>query len=136
MFRKYSAEHIGKTAVDATRDYLRMDAPTSDRAMPAPAEGRIVQVAILGRLLFRKVALSGRSPVSTFLIWQVPDLVVLQLGALCYGAATGVETALTKREVTTSFITFMRPRTLPLPVALLTDRLTPRLLRFRFFTQK
>ena len=78
----------------------------------------------------------GRSPVSTFLIWQVPDLVVLQLGALCYGAATGVETALTKREVTTSFITFMRPRTLPLPVALLTDKLTPRLLRFLFFNQK
>ena len=50
MFRKYSAQHIGKTAVDATRDYLIMNAPTSDRAMPAPAEGRIDQVAILGRL--------------------------------------------------------------------------------------
>ena len=50
MFRKYSAQHIGKTAVDATRDYLSMNAPTSDRAMPAPAEGRIDQVTILGRL--------------------------------------------------------------------------------------
>ena len=45
----------------------------------------------------------GRPSVSTFLIWQVPDLIVLELGALCYGAATGVETALTKREVTTLF---------------------------------
>ena len=52
MFRKYSAQHIGKTAVDATRDYLIMNAPTSDRAMPAPAEGRIDQVAILGMLLY------------------------------------------------------------------------------------
>ena len=30
MFRKYSAEHIGKTAVDATRDYLSMDASEID----------------------------------------------------------------------------------------------------------
>ena len=66
---------------------------------------------------------------STFLIWQVPDLVVLQLGALCYGAATGVETALTKREVMTSLSILICPQPLPVRVALLADRHTPRQLR-------